>query len=173
MTISVHRRARPPIPNRVACAVWRSLSQSIPGVRVRRGWRDDSGQVTAFVVVLVTGLLALIGLTLDGGLALAAKVNADDQAQSAARAGAQAIDLATYRASGQVVLVPAEAVADAQNYLAAIGATGTVTISGTTVTVSITAIHHTELLGLVGIHTIVMHGVGSAQPAEGVLAATP
>ena len=35
----------------------------------RSWWRADEGQVTAFVVVLTIGILALAGLTLDGGLA--------------------------------------------------------------------------------------------------------
>ena len=52
-------------------------------------WRADGGRVTAFVVVLMTAILALAGLALDGGLALAATVRAVGQAESAARAGAQ------------------------------------------------------------------------------------
>ena len=74
--------------------------------------------MTAFVVVLTIGIFTLAGLTLDGGLALAAKVRANGQAEAAARAGAQAIDLGAYRASGALHLVPAQPVADAQSYLA-------------------------------------------------------
>jgi hypothetical protein len=129
--------------------------------------------VTAFVVVLVTGILALAGLTLDGGLALAAKVEANGQAEAAARAGAQAIDLAVYRASNRLQLVPAQAVANAQNYLASLGASGTVTVSGDTVTVTVTASQPTQLLGLVGISSLSVHGAGSAHPQRGVLTIEP
>lgn len=129
--------------------------------------------MTAFVVVLTIGILALAGLTLDGGLALAAKVQANDQAQSAARAGAQAIDLTAYRATGALQLVPAQAVADAQNYLARIGASGTVTVSGDTVAVAVTAVEHTQLLGMVGISSLTVHGQGSAHPQRGVLTIEP
>lgn len=129
--------------------------------------------MTAFVVVLTVGILTLAGLTLDGGLALAAKVRANGQAEAAARAGAQAIDLGAYRASGALELVPAQAVADAQSYLATVGASGTVTVSGNTVTVTVTGAQNTQLLGMVGISTLSVHGEGSARPQQGVLTIEP
>jgi hypothetical protein len=129
--------------------------------------------VTAFVVALTIGILALAGLTLDGGLALAAKVQANGQAQAAARAGAQAIDLTAYRATGTLQLVPAQAVADAQSYLAGVGASGTVTVSGDTVTVTVTATERTQLLGMVGISSLVVHGHASAHPQRGVVNIEP
>jgi hypothetical protein len=136
-------------------------------------WRADQGRVSAFVVVLTLGILALAGLTLDGGLALAAKVEANGQAEAAARAGAQAIDLGLYRTSNQLQLVPAQAVANAQSYLAAVGASGTVTVSGDTVTVTVTAAQNTQLLGMVGISSLTVHGTGSAHPQRGVVTIDP
>ena len=139
----------------------------------RRWRRADDGRVTAFVVVLTTGILALAGLTLDGGLALAAKVKANGQAEAAARAGAQAIDLTAYRTNGTLRLMPAQAVVDAQSYLATVGASGTVTIAGDTVTVTVTASQHTQLLGMVGIAALPVHGRGSAHPQRGVVTIEP
>lgn len=141
--------------------------------RVRAWWGRDDGRVSAFVVTLTVAILALAGLTLDGGLALASKVTANDQAQSAARAGAQGIDLAAYRATGTLQLVPAAAVTDAQRYLAGIGATGTVAIAGDTVTVTITAVRRTQLLQLVGITTLTVHGQASARPQRGIVGIQP
>ncbi|WP_091516865.1 hypothetical protein [Amycolatopsis sacchari] len=129
--------------------------------------------MSAFVVVLVSAILALAGLTLDGGLALAAKVRANGQAESAARAGAQAIDLNAYRSSGTLRLVPAQAIAMAQSHLAAEGAVGSVAISGDTVIVTITAAQPTQLLGLVGINSLSVHGQGSAHPQRGITAIEP
>ncbi|NYI93706.1 Flp pilus assembly protein TadG [Amycolatopsis endophytica] len=129
--------------------------------------------MSAFVVVLVSAILALAGLTLDGGLALAAKVRANGQAESAARAGAQAIDLTAYRSSGTLRLIPTQAIARAQAHLAAEGASGTVTISGDTVTVTVTAAHPTQLLGLIGITSLSVHGQGSAHPQRGITAVQP
>jgi hypothetical protein len=128
----------------------------------------DDGAVSAFVVVLFVGLLVLAGLVLDGGLALGAKVRASGQAEAAARAGSQAIDLAVYRATGAVRLLPTEAAAAAQDHLATVGATGTVTVSGDTVTVTVTASQNTQLLGLAGISSLSVQGTGSAQPQTAV-----
>ncbi|WP_206789612.1 pilus assembly protein TadG-related protein [Amycolatopsis sp. MtRt-6] len=136
-------------------------------------WRADEGQVSAFVVVLVLGLMALAGLGLDGGLALAAKVRATGQAESAARAGAQAIDLAAYRATGTLRLVPAQADGLARRYLAGIGATGTVTATADTVTVTVTTHQRTQLLSLIGIPSIGAHGSGAAHPQRGVTELEP
>lgn len=136
-------------------------------------WRADEGRVSAFVVVLTLGILTLAGLTLDGGLALAAKVEANGQAEAAARAGAQAIDLTVYRTNNRLQLVPAQAVDNAQSYLAAVGASGTVTVSGDTVTVTVTASQNTQLLGMVGISSLTVHGTGSAHPQRGVVTIDP
>jgi len=76
----------------------------VNGPPIARRWREESGQVTAFVVVFVAALLLMAGLVIDGGLALAAQVRAIDEAQAAARAGAQSLDLRAYRASNAVVL---------------------------------------------------------------------
>lgn len=84
--------------------------------RLRRLARDEQGRVTAFVVILSTACLLCAGLVLDGGMALAAKVRAIGQAQEAARAGAQQLDLTTYRDTSSVTLQPAAAIAAAQRY---------------------------------------------------------
>lgn len=135
--------------------------------RRRTWWRADDGQVSAFVLAFTTGLLALTGLTLDGGLALSAKVRATGQAEAAARAGAQAIDLATYRRTGTLQLLPAQASANARAHLAAEHATGSVTVADDTVTVIVTTTQPTQLLGLVGIGSLSVHGEASAHPQRG------
>jgi hypothetical protein len=128
----------------------------------RSWWRAGDGRVTAFVIVVAVAILALAGLCLDGGLALAAKITANGQAEAAARAGAQAIDLTVYRATDRLQLVPDQAVLNAEGYLASVGASGTVSVSGDTVTVTITATQDTQLLGLVGISSLTVHATGSA-----------
>ena len=124
--------------------------------------RDEDGMVTAFVVVMVLALLLVAGLVLDGGLALAAKVQAIDDAQAAARAGAQAIDLSTYRATGQVTLDAATATTDAEQALAVSGHPGTVAVVGDVVTVTVTINQPTQILDLVGITQLRETGSGSA-----------
>jgi hypothetical protein len=139
-----------------------------------RAWRRaEHGRVTAFVLALLVGLVALTGLSLDGGLALASKVRAGGQAESAARAAAQALDLATYRATGQLRLDPTRAQQLAQRYLATIGARGSVAVAGDTVTVQVTTTYRTQLLSLIGIDAIHTHGHGAAHPQRGITGIEP
>ena len=137
------------------------MTATLGRMRARLG-ASESGMVTAFVVIFTLALLLMAGLVLDGGLALAAKVQAIDDAQAAARAGAQAIDIPTYRASGLITLDPAQATADAQRYLAAAGHTGTVSVNGEQVTVTVTITQATQILDLAGIGHLTETGTGSA-----------
>ena len=92
---------------------------SRPQPRQHRPDGRDDGQITAFVVVMAAALVLLIGLVLDGGLTLAARERALGEAQEAARAGAQGINLAAYRQNGSLILSPAKALADAGAEIAA------------------------------------------------------
>jgi hypothetical protein len=134
----------------------------------------ERGQVTAFVVVLTAALLLLAGLALDGGLALAAKRQAINEAEQAARAGAQAIATGTYRQTGRLVLDPGRARAAARTYLAATGHPGSVQVSASgRVVVTVTITQPTQLLRLAGVTRITVTGRGAARPARAVEEATP
>ncbi|WP_367186737.1 Tad domain-containing protein, partial [Sporichthya sp.] len=56
----------------------------------RAARRSDEGSITPFVVVITAALLAMGGLVVDGGFALAARQDATATAEQAARAGADA-----------------------------------------------------------------------------------
>ncbi|MET8763052.1 pilus assembly protein TadG-related protein [Lentzea sp. NPDC004782] len=129
--------------------------------------------MTAFVVVITLAALLFAGLVLDGGLALAAKVRAMGEAQEAARAGAQEIDLTAYRVGGILRLAPERASAAGRDHLAAAGHTGTVSVADNTVNVTVSITHPTQLLGLIGIGSITVTGTGAAQPQRGVSGVLP
>ena len=118
--------------------------------------------VTAFVVVFMLALLVMAGLVIAGGLALAAKVQAIDDAQAAARAGAQAIDVPLYRSTGEITLDPTKASTEAEAFLARTGHTGTVSVDGDQVTVTVTIRQPTQILSLVGIASLTETASGSA-----------
>ncbi|WP_435581615.1 TadE/TadG family type IV pilus assembly protein [Amycolatopsis thermoflava] len=141
--------------------------------RTGRLCEDQDGRVTAFVVIIALTALLFAGLVLDGGLALAAKVRAMGEAQEAARAGAQEIDLTAYRADGTLRLVPHQASAAAHRYLAAAGHAGTVSVAGNTVNVTVSIDQPTQLLGLVSIGSITVTGTGQAQPQRGISGVLP
>lgn len=141
---------------------------------VTRRWRAlrapdtrERGMATAFTVVIIAALVVMAGLVLDGGLALDARINAVDTAQEAARAGAQALNITAFRSTGQAVLNPAAATAAADAYLATAGETGTVTVNGQVVTVTVTRSQHTAILSIVGIETMTATGTASATAEQG------
>ncbi len=127
----------------------------------------EAGMVTAFVVIFTLALIVMAGLVLDGGLALAAKVQAIDDAQAAARAGAQAIDIPLYRSTGQITLDPSQATQDAEHYLTQSGHTGTVTVNGEQVTVTVTISQPTQILSVAGIDHLTVSGTGTATAEQG------
>jgi hypothetical protein len=132
------------------------------------GWRADSGQTTAFVVVVIAGLFLFAGLVLDGGLALAGKVAAADDAQEAARAATQQLDLAQLRSTQRVRLDRHRAVAAALDYIKATGDTGHAEATSDTATVFVTHRQHTQILSLVGIDQLVTTAHASARAEQGI-----
>jgi hypothetical protein len=134
----------------------------------REGMSGEDGTVTAFVVVLTVALVLFAGLVIDGGLTLAARVQAINEAQAAARAGAQAIDLAQFRSTGQVVLDPTQADQAAESYLAATGHHGTVEVHGDEVEVTVSITQPMQILGLVGIRAMTVTGRADAVAEHGV-----
>ena len=134
---------------------------------------DDRGQVTAFVVAVVLALFVMGGLVIDGGYGLAARRRAVDEANEAARAGAQAVDVAAYRVTGVLVLDPAAAVADAQAYLRATGHAGAVTVNGDEVQVRVSITQPTALLRVAGIGDLTVSGRGAARIESGIGSPTP
>jgi Flp pilus assembly protein TadG len=132
---------------------------------------DERGQVTAFVASVMVALLVLAGLTVDGGYALAARRRAVDEANGAARAGAQALALADYRATGTYRLNPAAATAAARAYLAPTGHDATVTVAGDRIRVEVRFSQPMVLLRIVGVDRLAVSGKGEARSVRGVRSA--
>lgn len=117
-------------------------------IRRRCAETDDRGSMTAFVVVMVAAMIVCAGLVFDGGRLVAARVDAADQAENAARVGAQ--QTRVLRGGGVELDVPA-ARAAAADYLAAVGADGTVAVSGTSVFVTVSRVQPMKMLAVVGV----------------------
>jgi Flp pilus assembly protein TadG len=129
--------------------------------------RREDGSLSVFVVILATALFALVGLVVDAGRAIAAKGAAMDEAEQAARTGADQVSIDALR-QGQVEIEPAAAVQAAEGYLNAVGQSGTASVSGSTVTVRIYGSEPTVILSIVGIDHIDFSAVASATNVHGV-----
>src|SRR5690554_5195515 len=76
-------------------------------------WRgrvaDERGSISVFVLGLVVVLMIVAGLVVDGGRAVNARAEIMDDAEQAARAGANHVDVAALRAGGAISLDAAAA----------------------------------------------------------------
>lgn len=152
-------------------AIWGSLAAAgwllILAICTYHRWqmrprlRDERGAVTAYVVLFAVALLAVAGLVIDGGYALGARREAMNQAEQAARVGADALDQGALR-SGQTYVDPGRAVGAAQAYLAQVGARGTVSVDGGRVTVTVSKSQNTTILAAVGVGSMPVKASASA-----------
>jgi uncharacterized membrane protein len=138
--------------------------------RVRGG--DDAGMVTAFVVCITMALILFIGLVLDGGSVLAARREAIDEADGAARAAAQAISSPTRR-SPATAIDPGQATAEVDRFLGPTGHSGTTVVSGDMVTVTVSFTQPLFILGAAGLFSVRVTGAGTAHAVRGVRVAAP
>jgi Flp pilus assembly protein TadG len=144
------------------------------GRRVRAA--HDDGTATAFVVLLAAILLAMAGLVVDGGLAINARQQVADDAEQAARAGAQRVDLLTLRQSGAVRIESGAARQAAVAFLATRGYPGgDVSVSATDTEVTVRARREvpTALLSLVLIDSFTVEASARARAAVGITAEVP
>ena len=126
----------------------------------------ERGQVSVLVVGLITSLMLVVGLAIDGGRVLAARARAIEEAQEAARAGAQQLST-TSVLSGHPTIDAARARTAAQAYLTAAGDTGSVEVVGTTVRVTVRMIEPMTLWRIAGIDKLTVAGDGSARALSG------
>jgi Flp pilus assembly protein TadG len=113
----------------------------------------EEGYVTLYVVIITVAIMAMAGLLIDGGKAIAAREKAADVAQQAARAASDQLSPNGLRAGQPADLAPdpARAAAAAQRVLVLSGVTGRVTFHGDTAVVTATVNVKTSILSAIGI----------------------
>jgi len=129
----------------------------------------DAGNASIILVLITPALFGVAGLVVDGGRAINARQGAADQAEQAARAAADALDVDAVRAGAALVLDPLAARHAAERYLAASGATGTVAVRQGTVSVTVTGTTSTVFFAVIGINQINVTGTATARPARGIV----
>ena len=144
----------------------------LPAARRDNASGDDDGAIAAFVVLIMVGLLALLGLVVDGGTAITAHQAAQVEAEQAARAGAGAVSVDGLRA-GLIQLDGPAAVAAAQRFMAAAGHPGTADVVGGVVNVHIRYQVPTVILGLIGINGLAVSADAAAVNQGGVTRGGP
>jgi Flp pilus assembly protein TadG len=137
--------------------------------RLRAG--EDRGNVSVFVIGMIIVLLALAGLVVDGGRAINARSSVTDDAEQAARTGANQIDDVVLRQTGQVVIDPRAAKAAIDDFLAARGYPGPThwaIKNDREVEVTLDRDVDTSLLSLININSFHVTGTATARAAIGI-----
>ncbi len=114
----------------------------------------ERGGATIFVLAMSVVLMLCAGLVIDGGMGINARMRVADDAEQAARAGANAVDVAQLRSGGALVIDPGLARMYAQDFLTARGYDSgqfSVTVTADSVGVELRDTSDTTMLGLIGI----------------------
>lgn len=116
--------------------------------------RRERGAATIFVLGMSMVLMVCIGLVVDGGLGINARMRVADDAEQAARAATNAVDVARLRADGTVTIDPGLARQNAQSFLQGRGygsSQFSVDVDGDSVSVEVRDRTETTMLKVVGI----------------------
>ena len=129
--------------------------------------QGDDGAATLWMVFGTIIIFAVAGLVFDGGTLISGKRDTINDAEEAARAGAQAIDAGSVLAGTGPQLDPAAAVARAEQFLATNGWSGAATADNTSVTVTITRQQPMTFLQTFGLGERTITGTATARPQQG------
>lgn len=135
------------------------------------------GQAIVWTAVMLPLFLAVIGLAADGGIVFSARRELQNVADSAARAGAQQIDLRVYRESrGRTVVLDLQSAGQvAAEYAASQGRDSDVTVDVELRRVQVQVSSHvpTSFLRLVGVRTVPVSAVTNAEVRHGIERSEP
>lgn len=126
--------------------------------------RDERGSISIWLVTATFVMMMLVGLAVDLGGQVHAKQRAHDLAAQAARAGGEQVQAAPAIEGHYLAVDTTAARTAAEDYLAASGLTGTVTITGgDTITVHVTDVYQPKFLSFIGVGNLTVTGEASAR----------
>jgi Flp pilus assembly protein TadG len=126
--------------------------------------RDERGSISIWMVTASFVMMMLVGLAVDLGGQVHAKQRAHNIAAEAARTGGEQVEAAPAIEGRYVSVDTAAARTAAEQYLAAAGVTGTVTVTGgDTITVAVTDTYTPKFLGFIGVGDLTVTADASAR----------
>jgi Flp pilus assembly protein TadG len=133
--------------------------------------RLQRGSLTVFMVGAVFAMILAIGLGVDGSRALQGLLRASGEAQEAARAGADVLDVASVYGGSTPIVNGTGACGAAAAYIEQTGddmvnCTPSV-VDGAQLTVSVSAQVRTIFLGLFGVNSFTMKASATSEAIEG------
>jgi hypothetical protein len=131
---------------------------------MNRRTRDERGSISIWMVTASFVMMVLVGLAVDLGGQVHAKQRAHNIAAEAARTGGEQVEAAPAIEGRYVSVDTTAARAAAEQYLAASGVTGTVTVTGgDTIRVEVTDTYTPEFLSFIGIGDLTVSSDASAR----------
>ncbi len=131
---------------------------------MRRRTRDERGSISIWMVTASFVMMVLVGLAVDLGGQVHAKQRAHNIAAEAPRTGGEQVEAAPAIEGRYVSVDTAAARAAAEEYLAASGVTGTVTVTGgDTIHVEVTDTYTPKFLSFIGIGDLSVTSDASAR----------
>lgn len=128
---------------------------------------EDNGTITVFVVFFFSFLLLLSGIVVDTGRQLYEDRQAEYEAQTAAVLGADSLSVSNLRI-GNVIINPAKAIKNAENYMQSTGHPGLAWIKNGIVYTEVTYVIPSIFISMVGINSLTVSATGSATDLYGV-----
>lgn len=133
----------------------------------------DRGAAAVWVLIMVPALVLVAGLVADGGAVMAKHEQAQNIAEQAARAGADQLNDASLRNGGPPQIDAVAARSAATRYVHAAGATGTVAVTGATVTVTTHMWQPMRILDAIGVSPRTVTGKARARSIGGITRELP
>lgn len=127
--------------------------------------KGEQGSATMWAILLAMVVLLFAGLVIDGGYAMADRRDAARVAEQAARAGADELDPDSLRTGG-FEIDPQQGAQAARQYLSNLGEQGTVTVNGTTVSVTVRKVHKSVILSAFGKGSFPVEGHATARSVD-------
>ncbi|MEA5052651.1 pilus assembly protein TadG-related protein [Raineyella sp.] len=122
----------------------------------------ERGSISLWVVLASFCMILVVGIAADFSGQAAAEHHARVAAGQAARAAGQAVQLDALVRGGDVQPDPARAAAAGNAHLTQAGLSGTVSMTGTVVNVTVTDTYDCVFLSVIGIRTLPVSGTASA-----------
>lgn len=123
---------------------------------------SERGAVAVVFISIVVVLIVVTGLVVDSSGKYQTAQSAQMLAASAARAGTNALAAGAVT-DGSLALNGSQAISTAESYLSAAGVSGSATVVGDTITVTVTDSYQTRFLTIIGINNLDVSATASAQ----------
>ena len=123
---------------------------------------DERGSITPMFVVFVPALVLVIGLVIDGAGKIQANEHAQSIASGASRAAANAV-ASEVIVNGGLSLDNHRAQIAARDYIEAAGMTGTVTVTGNEIQVTVETTYATKFISIVGVTSLPAEASATAE----------